>query len=424
MSVTLTLNLSKLHSGQEEVVEHPARFKVVICGRRWGKSFLGQDVIAETVVTNDKPCAYLTPTYKMLAETWRSLTDTLAPIIVKRNVQEKRLEFITGATLDFWSLDTTAAERLRGRAYSKMILDEAALVKDGMDVWNRVLRPTLTDYEGGAYFLTTPRGKLNYIYDLYKLGQNPDYPDWMSWRKPTRDNPFIKESEIESARGTMTIEDFGQEYLADFTTLSGAIFPNWHDDNVTVDAEYDNRYPIIWGVDWGYTNPTCILFAQQRPFRGMPDHLCVFDEIYISGQLERVVLEKALNHSLERGYQMPETFIYDTESPSGAAEMSILRNTFYGGFMCSLIGADKRPGSVSESIKVVRRFIGEDGNGRRLLRVHPRCEHLIEEIPNYVYADNTVRTRGGDLMPASGQTDHAVDCCRYLLTPYLFKGTE
>ena len=39
MEVTVKLEF-KLHPGQQEVFTHPARYKILECGKRWGKSQL------------------------------------------------------------------------------------------------------------------------------------------------------------------------------------------------------------------------------------------------------------------------------------------------------------------------------------------------------------------------------------------------
>lgn len=417
---TLTITLPRLHAGQAEIFEAPYRFKVLVCGRRWGKSSLAKEVLIDRMLAGHST-AYFAPTYKNLKEVWRDLNALVSPLMTYSNQAEMRLELVTGGTVDFWSLGTLSAETVRGRAYETVILDEAALIQDGLEKWNRIIFPLLTDYGGAAYFLTTPRGKMNWIYDLYRRGID-GVEGWASWQKPTIDNPYIPAEEVALAQTQMLPEDFGQEYLAEFTTLSGAVFPNWHDsENVTPAADYDPAYPVEWTVDPGYTNPMAIVLSQERPFDGRPDHLCFFDEVYVTQHLERDALLKAFR----LGYPPPSLFLYDPESPQVAVEMQQFRS--YGvpalgipPFMCQIVAADKRPGSVAESIKVLRRYIGPDGNGRRLLRVHPRCKNLIEELPTYVYAD-TARTRGGDPVPDTGQKDHAVDCARYRMTPFMFK---
>src|SRR5262249_10530908 len=82
-----------------------------------------------------------------------------------------------------WSLANGAGEMVRGRKYHFVVMDEAALFDSG-DVWHGAIRPLLTDYEGGALFCSTPKGR-GWFWQLYHMGQDPQNPEWQSWQFPT-----------------------------------------------------------------------------------------------------------------------------------------------------------------------------------------------------------------------------------------------
>src|SRR5690606_1099283 len=136
-------------------------------GRRAGKTWLGLDSCA-TKETLPYAVAWLSPTYKMLLEVWREAVRTFAPITARRTVQERTLEFVTGGLLEFWSLENP--DVARGRKYARIIVDEAAMVPNLMDIWQYALRPTLADYAGDAWFLSTPKGR-NGFWQMYQWGQ-------------------------------------------------------------------------------------------------------------------------------------------------------------------------------------------------------------------------------------------------------------
>lgn len=311
------------------------------------------------------------------------------------------------------------------------IMDEADLAPD-FDVILASVEPTIN--AGGKLVLLSrankqkPSSTFKDIYKGAELGENGYAPHFIAWHAhPDRDQAWYEATK--KAYISMPDEFLGQYPATAEEALAlgyqGRVFPNWVTlENVQEEAEYNPTYPVIWSVDPGYTNPTAILLIQERPFMGIPDHWCVFHEVYVTQHLER----DALKLAFQLGYPSPDVFIYDTESPQIAVEMQRFRT--YGipelniqPFMCQIVGADKRPGSVAEGIKVVRRYIGEDSNGRRLLRVHPRCKHLIEEIPNYVYAEST-RTKGGDPVPEAGQADHACDALRYSFVSKMYKAID
>ncbi len=218
---TIRLRLSRPHAAQAQVLAESRRFNVLCAGRRFGKSRFGIRLAADTLLTG-KPCGWLSPSYKQLAELWRETVTTLQPVTRSKNESEHRLELVTGGVLDMWSLENPDA--IRGRRYARVVLDEAAMVRGLLDDWNLVVRPTLIDYAGDAYFLSTPKGK-NDFQTLYDLGQDEAAPEWASWRFPSSANPHISPAEIEGMRHTMPARAYEQEIEARFIDeVSGALW--------------------------------------------------------------------------------------------------------------------------------------------------------------------------------------------------------
>lgn len=147
-------------------------------------------------------------------EVWRHMVATCYPIIASKNEQEKRIELLGGGVIDFWSLEEP--DTIRGRKYKRVVLDEAAVVSRLKYAWTEVIRPMLTDMQGDAWFLSTPKGKNNYFYDLFKFAEK--FPEWRSWQMPTVSNPHIMPEEVEQAKRELDPLSFAQEYLASFVT--------------------------------------------------------------------------------------------------------------------------------------------------------------------------------------------------------------
>lgn len=201
------------------ILNEAKRFNVVACGRRFGKTTLGGNLLAETVISHSRSAAWFAPTFRLLEEAYQDHRRIFAPIIKRAvSMPAPRIELITGCAIDYWTLDDPATVA-RGRKYQRVIVDEAAMARYLETAWTEALRPTLTDYRGDAFFLSTPKGR-NYFSTLFDRAKTED--DWMSWQMPTVSNPFIDPSEVESAKQSLPSIAFRQEYLAEFVDLAGA----------------------------------------------------------------------------------------------------------------------------------------------------------------------------------------------------------
>lgn len=215
----VSLLLKDLHAGQAQVLSNKKRFNTLCCGRRWGKTTLCEELLLGPDELNNGalsgyPVAYFAPTYKMLMEVWREISGLVYDITATKSETEKRIELVGGGVMDFWSLEDP--DTIRGRKYKRAVVDEAAVVSKLQYSWLKVIRPMLTDMIGDAWFLSTPKGKNNYFYDLFKNQEK--FPDWVSWQMPTVSNPIIDPAEVEEAKSQLDPLTFAQEYLASFVT--------------------------------------------------------------------------------------------------------------------------------------------------------------------------------------------------------------
>ncbi len=246
----ITIRLPKLHDAQREIVGeglHTApRYRIVLCGRRFGKTTLALSELPKQALRNNgRSYAYLAPTYKYLTPVWDQLCRTLAPVVVRKLENQHRLVLINGSTIECWSLDNEDAAR--GRGYAGVIIDEPALVKRLEDAWIAI-RPTLSKDRGWILFTGTPSGR-GFFYELYLRGLSE--PNWRSYHYPTSANPYITPEEIEEARLMMPERLFRQEYLAEWIDDAGGVFRGVQKISVLHPRPHssapDHRY--IAGVD-------------------------------------------------------------------------------------------------------------------------------------------------------------------------------
>lgn len=219
---TVTLTLRRPHPKQAEILASPARFRVLACGRRWGKTVYGQHRLIRPALEGH-PVAWFAPSYKYLSEVWRDFHRALKPVVARSNATERRIELVTGGSIEFWSLEDPDAGR--SRKYARVVVDEAAKVRRLEEAWNAAIRPTLTDLKGDADFLSTPKGR-DFFWRAWTWGQDPHEPDWASWQLPTVSNPFIDPAEVEDARRKTPERLYQQEFLAWFLENAGGVFRN------------------------------------------------------------------------------------------------------------------------------------------------------------------------------------------------------
>jgi hypothetical protein len=202
----MIIELPEPHKNQIGIIESEARFRVVMCGRRFGKSELSQVEIIKNAIVGQS-VAYITPTYN-LAKTFFDKLAKAVPFASNRS--DLTIEFPNGGSVQFFTGERL--DNLRGRKFHLVVVDEASFIPNLEDGWLNSIRPTLTDYKGKALFLSTPKGK-NYFYSLFMKG-NSGEEDWQSFKFSTYDNPYIDKSEVDSARMQLPEVVFEQEYMA------------------------------------------------------------------------------------------------------------------------------------------------------------------------------------------------------------------
>lgn len=250
----------KLHKGQLEVAEDTHRFRVICAGRRWGKSVLAQLTVLKWAT--EKPGLYwiVSPTYKQSKQIhWRGIQQIIPKEWVeKKNEVELSITLKNGSIIELKGAENP--DNLRGVKLRGLVIDEIASIRNWDWLWNEVLRPTLTDYEAPAIFISTPKG-YNHFYELYQVGQNNvEVKDYKSWRFTSYDNPYISPKEIDAARSELTEDTFMQEYMADFRKFAGLALTQFNRDiHVIEPFTVPSEWQRARGFDYGSADPTASL---------------------------------------------------------------------------------------------------------------------------------------------------------------------
>lgn len=251
-SVRIEAEWTPHEGGQREVLESDARFRIVACGRRWGKTALAAREAAQYLGTQDTLAWWVAPTYDEAERGFNAVREALPRKLIDEteHTWPKAHVLPNGSRIEFRSTDRQDSNR--GEGLDLIVLDEADGIRDS--AWTQDLRPSLSDTLGDMIAISTPMRR-GWFFRWFERGQSPDHPDVESWRYPTAANPHIPDGEIEAARRELSQHAFEQEYLAEFKDESGGVFTDLDARLFTADAELpipaeDAEPPFATGVDF------------------------------------------------------------------------------------------------------------------------------------------------------------------------------
>jgi hypothetical protein len=217
----------QFHGEQARAWADARRTKVIVAGRRWGKSeFLVRWILHgahEDAVAGIPGVSWVVlPTFQMARPIWRKFLRLAPPGWVDRAVgTETSPDYLSlgPARIEFKSGDHP--ERLVGEGLARVAVDEAGIIKE--QVWAESILPALIDSRAPALLGGTPKGR-TWFYRMFARGLDPADPDVATFGGPSWQNPFIDAAEVWRLRGEMPDRHFRQEILAEFLSDEGAVF--------------------------------------------------------------------------------------------------------------------------------------------------------------------------------------------------------
>jgi len=390
-----------LSTPQQTITKDTTRFRVVVAGRRFGKTHLAIRELCYHARDPEKEVWYVAPSYKMARQiVWRKLKKRLQELnwVQKTNETELTITLVNGSTIALKGADNY--DSLRGVGLDFIVLDEFADINP--DAWYETLRPTLSDKQGRALFIGTPKGIGNWSYELYQ--NSLDNPDWQSFQYTTVDGGNVTPAEIESAKKDLDERTFRQEYLATFETYSGRIYYSFDRKQNVVEGKLEPRdLDVLYiGMDFNIDPMSAVIAIRKG------DDLCVIDEIRMfSSNTQECVDEIKSRYPKSKIWVYPDPAARQRKtSAGGSTDITILQNA---GFIV------KSPNShtpVRDRINAVNsRLCGSDGIRR--LFIMPKCKYTIEGLERHVYKEGTTQP------DKDSGYDHMMDALGYM-TDYLF----
>jgi hypothetical protein len=389
-----------LSPAQETIVKDTHRFKVVVAGRRFGKTHLSIRELAYRARLPDQEVWYCAPTYRQAKQiVWRKLKHKLQDLNWVKRVNESELSITlkNGSTISLKGADN--ADSLRGVGLDYLVMDEFADIDP--EAWYEVLRPTLADKQGGAMFIGTPKGIGNWANDLYNMPtEQPD--QWASFQYTTIDGGNVKPEEIEAARRDLDERTFRQEFLATFETYAGRIYYAFDRKDNVLSIEPIDISVLHIGVDFNIDPMSAVIAVQLK------DKLYVIDEIRMfSSNTAELVAEVSARYPKSKIWAYPDPASRQRKtSAGGATDLTILQNAGY------IVKCPTSHTPVRDRINAVNSRL-RDSTGIRHLYISPKCKYTIEGLERQTYKEGTTQP------DKDSGYDHQMDALGYMVD-YMF----
>jgi len=389
----------KLSIPQRKIADDPARFKVVVAGRRFGKTYLSMREICYRARMPNQEIFYITSSYraaKMIL--WKPLKHKLLDLKWVKKINESELSILlkNGSTISLKGSEDP--DKLRGVSLSYAVIDEAGECK--LDIlWGEIIRPALADQQGGALFIGTPKGKSNPFYDLYTQAKTTK--TWSAHQYTTAEGGFVTQEEIEAAKQDMSQKQFNQEFLATFESYENRVAWAFDRDKNVKQAPDLPMDMLHIGVDFNRNPITATVGIQAGATMWIIDEVVIF-----SSNTDELCDE------IKNRYPKSKILVYpdpsgsrQQTSSSGKSDHAILANA---GF---IVRAPRKHDPVKDRINAINaRFCTADGE--RHLYIAPTAKYTIESLEKYTY-------KPGTQIPDKDKYDHVFDALSYSIA-YLY----
>jgi len=385
---------------QKQVVDDNTRFRVVVAGRRFGKTHLSIRELCYHAREPNKDCWYVAPTYRQARQiVWKKLKQRLIDLKWTEKINESELSITlrNGSTISLKGADNY--DSLRGVGLDFIVLDEFADITP--DAWYETLRPTLSDKQGRALFIGTPKGIGNWAYELYQ--NNLDQPEsWSSYQFTTIEGGRVPQEEIDSARRDLDERTFRQEYEATFETFTGRIYYAFdRGQNV---KKYEQEVPNTIYTGWDFNiDPMSVTIAVRNG-----DDLHVIDEIRMfSSNTNEAIEELKSRYPKTKIWAFPDPASRQRKtSAGGMTDLTLLSNAGL------VVKCPNSHTPVRDRINAVNSRLC-DSTGIRRLFIDPKVKYTIEGLERQTYKEGTTQP------DKDSGYDHQMDSLGYMVD-YMF----
>ena len=390
----MKINLTK---PQYQISSSNKRFRVLVSGRRFGKTYLCITEMMKYASRVKQNIWYVAPTFKMAREiAWTKLKDMLHQFNWIENVNESNLQITikkTGSKISLKGCENYDA--LRGVGIDFLILDEFADIDE--KAWTEVLRASIADTQGDVLMCGSPKGYGNWSYRMYLKGKEDE--EWDSFQFTTLQGGMVPKEELEQAKQDVDIRTYRQEFEGTFENYAGAVYYNFHPVDNVKQSNIDWSKPLHIGLDFN-VDPMSASVAQIEK-----DTIHFKDEIVIYSSNTDEMVEEIRNRygSKQKIFCYPDPACRQRKtSAGGRTDLTILQNAGFN-VKCKI-----KHSPIRDRINAVNSRL-KSATGKRHIFVNPSCKIIIRGLQRQIYKENT------NIPDKEEGFDHMNDSIGYLI---------
>jgi terminase large subunit-like protein len=369
-----------LRPAQMRVFTCDKRFRVLVAGRRFGKTYLASVELLRAASVPGRVVWYLGPSYKQAKRiAWSHLKRLTRPYWQgKPHETDLTITLAWGSVIALRGADQY--DSLRGEGLDFVVLDEYASMHPGC--WTEVIRPALSDREGGALFIGTPQG-FNHFYERYDRAQTEN--DWAAFQFTTEQGGNVSREELASAARELDERCYRQEFQASFENLGqGRVYYAFDRMKHVAECRYRPGVPLIWSLDFN-VHPMCSVLAQR-----VGETVYVLDELVLPDSNTPAACDEFLRRTepwWSDAEQVQAVHVHgdatgDKRTSTGSrTDWKIIRDFFDSKkavFDASMRVSSSTP-AVKDRINCVNSRLANSLRECRLF-IDPRCRQLIRDL--------------------------------------------
>jgi len=370
----MKINLTK---PQYQVSSSDKRFRVLVSGRRFGKTYLCITEMMKYATKVKKNIWYVAPTFKMAREiVWLKLKQMLSDFNWIETINETNLSIKirnSGSIISLKGCENY--DSLRGVGIDFLILDEFADIDE--KAWTEVLRASVADTQGDVLMCGSPKGFGNWSYRMYEKGKRES--QWDSFQFTTLQGGMVPAEEIEQAKQDVDIRTFRQEFEGTFENYAGAVYYNFHAVDNVLEKKIDWQKPLHIGLDFN-VDPMSACVAQIDR-----DKIHFIDEIVIyssnTDEMEQEIRDRYGTKTRIFVYPDPACRQRKT-SAGGRTDLTILQNAGFS-VKCKL-----KHSPIRDRVNAVNSRL-KSADGKRYIFISPSCKIMIKGLQRQIYKENT-----------------------------------